>query len=171
METLLQLEQSEPTLQHLFSPWRMAYIQSPKRKEGCVFCEASSMPDGIGNLIIYRGRTCYVILNRYPYTSGHLMVVPNVHVAYVEQLNHKTKLELMDLAGKAVVVLGKEYRAQGFNIGINIGESAGAGILEHIHMHIVPRWEGDTNFMASLGNTRVLPESLDETYERLRKYW
>jgi ATP adenylyltransferase len=157
-------------LNYLWSPWRMAYIQSEKENE-CVFCTELKRPDGYENLIIYRGPQAFVILNRYPYTSGHLMVVPYEHLPSLDLLDAKTRANMMELTNKAIQVLRKIYTPQGFNIGINIGEAAGAGITEHVHMHIVPRWGGDTNFMSSLANTRVLPESLEETYSRVRQEW
>ena len=149
----------------------MTYIQKHKEEEGCVFCEALSMTDGPDNLILYRGQESFVILNRYPYTSGHLMVVPYKHNASLEGLGAEARAELMELAARIMSILGKEYHAQGFNMGINVGEAAGAGIIDHVHLHVVPRWTGDTNFMSSLGETRVLPETLEETYQRLKKAW
>ena len=150
----------------------MTYIQKHKEEvEGCVFCEAQELPDDPDNLILYRGQQAFVILNRYPYTSGHLMVVPYKHDPSLDGLEASARAELMELATQIMSMLGKEYHAQGFNIGINIGEAAGAGITEHVHLHVVPRWTGDTNFMSSLGETRVLPETLEDTYHRLRRAW
>ena len=150
----------------------MTYIQRHKEEaEGCVFCEAQELPDDPDNLILYRGQQAFVILNRYPYTSGHLMVVPYKHDPSLDGLEASARAELMELATQIMSMLGKEYHAQGFNIGINIGEAAGAGITEHVHLHVVPRWTGDTNFMSSLGETRVLPETLEDTYHRLRRAW
>lgn len=136
-----------------------------------MFCEALGMPDGPDNLILHRGQQAFVILNRFPYTSGHLMVVPYKHDATIEGLEAETRAELMELAAQVMSLLGKEYHAQGFNMGINVGEAAGAGITEHVHLHVVPRWTGDTNFMSSLGETRVLPETLEDTFQRLKKAW
>lgn len=158
-------------MKYIWSPWRMTYIQKHKDEDGCVFCEAQSMPDGLDNLILYRGQQAFVILNRYPYTSGHLMVVPYKHDPSLEGLEASARAELMELATQIMSMLSKEYHAQGFNIGINVGEAAGAGITEHVHLHVVPRWTGDTNFMSSLGETRVLPETLEDTYHRLRRAW
>ena len=149
----------------------MTYIQNHKDEEGCVFCEAQDMPDGPVNLILYRGQQTFVILNRYPYTSGHLMVVPYIHTAALQGLEPQARAEMMELATQIMSMLSKEYHAQGFNVGINIGEAAGAGITEHVHLHVVPRWTGDTNFMSSLGETRVLPETLEDTYQRLKSTW
>lgn len=149
----------------------MSYIEKHKEVSECVFCEAPRITDGEQNLILYRGQRAYVILNRYPYTSGHLMVVPFQHEASLEGLDAETRSELLELANRITQMLGREYHAQGFNVGINIGEAAGAGITEHIHLHVVPRWTGDTNFMSSLGETRVLPETLENTYQRMKKAW
>jgi ATP adenylyltransferase len=149
----------------------MSYIQQHKDENGCVFCKAQEIPDGTENLILYRGVRSFVILNRYPYTSGHLMVVPFQHEASLEGLDAATRAELLELANQVIKMLDREYNAQGFNVGINIGEAAGAGITEHIHLHVVPRWSGDTNFMSSLGDTRVLPETLEDTYRRMKNAW
>jgi ATP adenylyltransferase len=149
----------------------MEYIQNSNKETGCIFCERPSQPDGEGNLIVARGARAYVILNRYPYTSGHLMVVPFDHQPSLELLDPETRAEMMELASRAILVLQGEYHPEGFNLGINIGEVAGAGIAEHVHLHVVPRWAGDTNFMSSLGGTRVLPEALGDTYRRVRGRW
>ncbi len=149
----------------------MAYIQSPNKEAGCIFCAGLDHPDGHENLIVRRARRAYVILNRYPYTSGHLMVVPYAHLPTLGELDAETRAELMELVNEAIHVLDAVYTPEGYNVGLNIGESAGAGIRGHIHMHVVPRWGGDTNFMSSLGNTRVLPESLEETFERILQAW
>ena len=146
----------------------MTYIQKHKDEEGCVFCDALNSPDGPENLILYRGQWAFIILNRYPYTSGHLMVVSYDHKSSLEELGSNARAEILELAAQATSLLRMEYQAQGFNIGLNIGEAAGAGIEEHIHLHVVPRWKGDTNFMSSLGQTRVLPETLADTYHRLK---
>jgi ATP adenylyltransferase len=149
----------------------MEYIQSEKHKETCVFCDEMSRPDGPENLIVYRGRRAFVILNRFPYTSGHLMVVPFAHLASLEQLDPETRAEIMELAAQSMTILRQVYRPQGFNIGVNIGSAAGAGVLDHIHFHVVPRWDGDTNFMSSLAATRVLPEALEDSYIRIYQAW
>jgi ATP adenylyltransferase len=158
-------------LNFIWSPWRMEYIQSEKKKDECVFCREIGREDGPLNLVIFRGQYAFVILNRYPYTSGHLMVVPYAHLASLEMLDPQTRAEIMELTSKALQVLAREYQPQGFNLGMNIGEAAGAGIIDHVHLHVVPRWNGDTNFMSSLGRTRVLPETLEDTYSRIRKCW
>lgn len=149
----------------------MEYIQSEKDKDSCVFCNALKEEDGIGNLIVYRAKHTFIILNRFPYTSGHLMVVPFQHKSSVDELNKATRDELMEMANRCLLVLKAIYRPHGFNMGINIGEAAGAGILEHVHLHVVPRWVGDTNFMSALGRTRVLPESLEDTYQKIKEEW
>jgi len=158
-------------MNHLWSPWRMTYIEKHKNEEACVFCSALELPDGPENLIIDRGQRAYIILNRYPYTSGHLMVVPYQHLPSLEGLDPETLTEIMELAVQSTRVLGRVYNPHGFNIGINLGEAAGAGILDHVHLHVVPRWVGDTNFMSSLGQTRVLPETLEDTYQRVKGEW
>jgi ATP adenylyltransferase len=146
----------------------MEYIESNK-EDGCVFCSAQEKEDGVENLIAYRGERAYVILNRYPYTSGHLMVIPFVHKPNLEELDVATRAEMMELTSRCTAVLKSLYKSQGFNIGLNMGEAAGAGVKEHVHIHIVPRWIGDTNFMSSVGGTRVLPEALEETYRRVKE--
>lgn len=157
-----------PPMKHLWSPWRMTYIENSKKEEGCVFCNAQAQADSPENLIAFRGKYSYVILNRFPYTSGHLMVIPFNHVATIEGLDSDIRAEMMELTSRCTTELGKIYKPQGFNVGINMGEAAGAGVLGHVHIHIVPRWAGDTNFMSSVGETRVLPESLEQTYDRVR---
>lgn len=149
----------------------MTYIEKHKNEEGCVFCSALEQLDSPENLIIDRGQRAFIILNRYPYTSGHLMVVPYLHLPSLEGLDPGTLTEMMEMAVRSTRVLEKVYNAQGFNIGINLGEAAGAGITDHVHLHVVPRWFGDTNFMSSLGQTRVLPETLEDTYWRIKTDW
>lgn len=146
----------------------MTYIENSKSEEGCVFCNAQAQADSAENLIAFRGKSAYVILNRYPYTSGHLMVIPFAHVATIEALDAPTRAEMMELTSRCTTELRNIYKPQGFNVGINIGEAAGAGVLGHVHIHIVPRWAGDTNFMSAVGETRVLPESLEDTYKRVK---
>jgi ATP adenylyltransferase len=147
----------------------MTYIEADKKEGGCVFCNAQAKQDGSENLIAFRGRFSYVILNRFPYTSGHLMVIPFAHVATIEELDTETRNEMMELTSRCTTELRQLYKPQGFNVGINMGEAAGAGVLGHVHIHIVPRWAGDTNFMSAIGETRVLPESLEDTYKRVHE--
>jgi ATP adenylyltransferase len=149
----------------------MDYIKSEKNKDGCVFCEALDQPDGAENLIVFRGQNAFLILNRYPYTSGHLMVLPFNHHPTLTDLDIKTRAEMMELTTKGMQVLENLYQPQGYNLGANIGEAAGAGLEEHVHLHIVPRWRGDTNFITTTGEIRVLPEALEETYRRVREAW
>ncbi len=148
----------------------MKYIQNHD-EEGCVFCNVQAQPDSPENLIVFRGRRAFVILNRYPYTSGHLMVVPIDHQPSFEDLNAETRAEVMELITECIQVLRMVYKPEAFNVGANIGSVAGAGIAGHVHMHVVPRWGGDTSFMSSIGETRVLPESLEETYRRIKEAW
>jgi len=149
----------------------MEYILSEKNESSCVFCLAIAQVNDEPNLILFRGQHAFVILNRYPYTSGHVMIVPYDHQPSLEELDPKTRAEMMELAVHATAILGEVYQANGFNLGINIGEAAGAGITDHVHLHVVPRWVGDTNFMSTLGSTRVLPETLQESYQRIYKAW
>ena len=158
-------------MNHLWSPWRMSYIQDHQTENGCVFCHAQSIEDGLENQIVHRGVNAYVILNRYPYTSGHLMVLPFEHQPNLDDLSLETRNEIMELVSTGMQVLREVYGAQGFNLGANLGVAAGAGIPKHFHFHIVPRWEGDTNFMTSIGETRVVPEALEKTYQRIVSAW
>lgn len=146
----------------------MEYIENSNREDGCIFCNVQEKQDSAENLIAFRGERCFVILNRYPYTSGHLMVVPFDHKATLEELDPETRAEIMELTARSMTTLRNIYNPQAFNMGANIGEAAGAGVKEHVHLHIVPRWAGDTNFMSSVAETRVLPEALQDTYERIR---
>jgi ATP adenylyltransferase len=149
----------------------MTYIENPEKEVQCVFCAAQSGAESPQNLVVMRGRQAFVILNRFPYTSGHLMVVPYQHEASFEGLDAPSRAEMMELVTLSIQVLRAQYHPQGFNVGVNIGTAAGAGIADHVHMHIVPRWTGDTNFMSSLGQTRVLPETLEDTYTRIKQGW
>ena len=132
---------------------------------GCIFCELKGRNEA---LVLYRGRVCFVILNLYPYNNGHVMVVPNRHIAALTSTTADERTELMDLVRCAEMALAEAYRPDGINVGINLGRPAGAGVLEHLHIHLGPRWNGDTNFMGVVGNTRVIPEDLSQTAERLR---
>ncbi|HIE47739.1 TPA: HIT domain-containing protein [Candidatus Bipolaricaulota bacterium] len=152
----------------LWTPWRMAYLRGDEPlPEGCLFCVKPQSQDAEAH-ILHRGNRCYVILNRFPYNNGHLMVVPYAHVATLEDLDPEALAELMALTQLSLRVLREAYTPQGFNVGMNIGSVAGAGVAEHIHLHVVPRWGGDTNYMTTVSQTRVIPEWLDQTYERLR---
>jgi len=158
-------------MDHLWSPWRMKYIRKQNTPKGCVFCDAVQKEDGEDNLIVARGERAFVILNRYPYTSGHIMIVPFDHVDTFERMDEETCTEVMLLIRQGISALDQVYKPDGYNMGANLGASAGAGIKNHIHFHLVPRWNGDTNYMTSIGGTRVLPEDLIETLERLKDAW
>jgi ATP adenylyltransferase len=153
-------------LDRLWSPWRLEYVTGAKQNE-CVFCVAPQHPDS-DSLIVFRATLCYVILNLYPYNNGHLMVVPFRHVPNLASLSADELAEIGVLTQRAEIVLNEAYTPQGINVGINLGKPAGAGVLDHIHVHLVPRWNGDTNFMTVVGEMRVLPESLASSAGRLR---
>ncbi len=155
-------------IKRLWAPWRITYILAPKLKK-CLFCTIVKQKNDKENLILERAKNCFVILNKYPYNNGHIMVVPYKHTPSIEELDNKTLLEMMKIAQKYVIKMKKIMKAEGFNIGINIGRVAGAGIKEHIHLHIVPRWNGDNNFMPVLANHRIISESLVSVYEKLKK--
>jgi ATP adenylyltransferase len=154
-------------MKHIWTPWRMEYIENHGKEEGCAFCKALALENGPESLIVHRGAHAFVILNRYPYTSGHVMIVPMRHKPDLEELRAEERTEMMELTARATGVLREVYQTRAFNIGMNIGEAAGAGIKEHVHIHVVPRWVGDTNFMSSLASTRVLPEALADTWRRI----
>jgi ATP adenylyltransferase len=154
----------------LWSPWRMKYMMNSEKVDiSCIFCHALAQADGPENQIVMRGKSAFVILNRYPYTTGHIMIVPYAHTDTIEKLDSETRTEIMELISEMVACLRELYNPQAFNIGANIGSAAGAGVADHIHFHVVPRWAGDTNFMSTIGETRVLPEELIDTYWRVRK--
>ncbi len=158
-------------MDYLWAPWRMPYIEDETQDEGCIFCRLLELEDGPENLILHRSERVFVMLNRYPYTNGHLMIVPFEHTASIENLDRVALQDLMLVTRLAVRRLRRIYKAEGFNVGLNIGTAAGAGIADHVHIHVVPRWSGDTNFMTATAETRVLPEALDATYERLSENW
>jgi ATP adenylyltransferase len=153
-------------MDHLWSPWRLAYILGASQSTGCVFCAALDGSDD--PLILHRGRGCFVILNLFPYNNGHLMIVPNRHVGSLAALTPEELCELGELTRLSEMVLTEAFAPHGMNMGINLGKPAGAGVLDHVHMHVVPRWNGDTNFMTIVGQTRVLPEELPATADKLR---
>jgi ATP adenylyltransferase len=157
-------------MERLWSPWRLAYVTGTASATGCVFCEANgSSPDAARDvLVLVRGRLSYVILNLYPYNSGHLMVAPNRHFGSLAGATVDELAEMMRFTRDAEVALTEAYQPHGINVGINLGRPAGAGIVDHIHIHLVPRWTGDTNFMSVVGCTRVLPEDLGDSAKRLR---
>lgn len=143
-------------------------MQQKKDKSGCLFCDAAANQADEQNLVVYRGEFTFIMLNRYPYTSGHLMIAPYAHVSRLAQADEKTAQEMMRLARRAEVILERAYQPDGLNLGMNLGQAAGAGIERHIHLHVLPRWLGDANFMTSVSSTRVIPESLDETYAKVK---
>jgi ATP adenylyltransferase len=158
-------------MKRLWAPWRMKFIQSHEPDTICVFCKVQVQSNDAENLIVFRGPRAFVMLNRYPYTSGHLLIIANLHLPSLEDLDLQMRSDMIELVTKGMAVLRKVYQPGAFNLGANIGEAAGAGIAGHVHLHVVPRWNGDTNFMSALAETRVLPEGLDETYRRISSAW
>jgi ATP adenylyltransferase len=153
--------------QRLWAPWRLDYIRGPKPEE-CIFCSQPRLGNDEDALIVHRGERCFVMLNTFPYNNGHLMVSPFEHLRSIGDLDDAVLLELMRLTQRSLRAIREAYGAEGFNIGINDGKVAGAGVEDHLHLHVVPRWEADTNFMSVIGSTRVLPQSLKESYAELR---
>ena len=154
-------------MKSIWAGWRMKYILGEKGHH-CVFCEALKSRDDVDHLVLFRGKKAALMLNLYPYTSGHLLVVPYAHVGDLTDLDSETQAEMMQLTSVGLRALRLAMKPHGFNVGANLGEAAGAGIRDHVHMHIVPRWENDTNFMPVLGDVRVIPEWLEDTYRKLR---
>jgi len=153
-------------MKQIWAPWRIEYIQM-KKPEGCILCDKPKQKDDVANYILYRGDKNFVIMNSYPYNPGHLMVAPYRHVAHLEELTDEERHEHFDMVSRSVKLLKEVFNPAGFNIGMNIGKVAGAGIDDHIHTHIVPRWQGDTNFMPVIADVRVIPEALAGTYKKL----
>ena len=154
-----------------WSPWRYQYVTGAKQETGCVFCRLASESIDQTNFILYRGTHCYIVLNIYPYMSGHLLIIPFAHLSLLSELPKEASDEIMDMTKLCQSVLEKEYKPQGFNLGMNLGQAAGAGVAAHLHMHILPRWFGDINFTTVVGETRILPEMLENTYQRLKPYF
>ena len=154
----------------LWAPWRLEYIKQADEQLGCVFCEAAAGADE-EKLVVHRGELAFVLLNRFPYASGHLMAAPYRHVGDYEELTAEELAEIMDLTGRAIRAIKQESGPHGFNLGMNLGPIAGAGIADHVHLHLVPRWGGDTNFMPVVGGTRVLPELIQESFEKLAPFF
>ncbi len=152
----------------IWSTWRMEYIMAHKTP-GCVFCDKLACGNDEAEHVLLRGQAAFIALNRYPYTNGHLLVAPYAHAPSLENLPAETLTELMLLVNRGLAALRQVMQPQGFNIGANLGKAAGAGIESHVHIHVVPRWNGDTSFMSTIGMTRTIPESLDQTYRRLLK--
>jgi ATP adenylyltransferase len=155
-------------MDRLWTPWRYSYVSAAGPGGGCIFCEKAASSDDRGNYIVLRAERNFLILNLYPYTTGHLMIAPYEHIATLEGAPQETLQEMMSLTARAEKALRQVYVPDGLNIGMNLGESAGAGIAGHIHMHVLPRWTGDGSFMTTVAETRVLPETLETTYERLK---
>ncbi len=154
-----------------FSPWRHPYVSGDERKSACIFCEAPGSGDDARALIVHRAPLNYIILNAYPYNSGHVMIVPFAHLDQLAKLPSETASEMISLSQQMERILREEYKPNGLNLGMNIGDSAGAGVAGHVHMHVLPRWTADSNFITTVGETRVLPEALSDTYRRLKKHW
>ena len=153
-------------MERLWSPWRLPYVSGAAGPQGCIFCRAVARDEE--PLVVFPGSSAFVILNRFPYNSGHLMIAPNRHVANLSALTRDEMTEIMVLVQRAEVALTEAYQPEGLNVGVNVGHAAGAGIVDHLHVHVVPRWSGDTSFMTVVGEVRVLPESLEATGTRLR---
>lgn len=156
-------------MNHLWAPWRSTYVQAKPDPHLCIFCDAAQRGDDEETLVVHRAAHCFVMLNRFPYTSGHLMIAPYAHVSRLAQTSEAGTEEMMRLTRRAEEVLQRVYHPGGLNLGMNLGEAAGAGIEQHIHMHVLPRWSGDANFMTAVADTRVHPESLRDTYAKLKQ--
>jgi ATP adenylyltransferase len=157
-------------VERLWAPWRLEYISSADDQSGCVFCAAVEGGDA-EKLVVHRGARVIVLLNKFPYTSGHVMVAPKRHVGDFGELDDEEALEVHRLASAAIGALAQAYGPQGYNVGWNLGRVAGAGVVDHVHLHVVPRWAGDTNFMPVLADVRVIPEFLEETRRKLAEVW
>jgi ATP adenylyltransferase len=155
--------------ERIWAPWRLAYVKdaSKSSEQECIFCSKPEAGDDREALIVHRGERCFVILNLYPYTNGHLMIAPFEHVGTIQSLPAETTAEMMALAQRSIAILEDRYEPHGFNVGFNQGRVAGAGVEHHIHMHVVPRWGGDTNFMPVIADTRVMPQTLEQSYDAL----
>jgi len=154
-------------MDYLWTPWRYAYVSGAQKTSGCVFCDAAKASDDAKSKIVYRGQNCFVILTTYPYTPGHVMVVPYEHLDELRKLPSEAANEMMSLMQRMETVLRDLYKPDGINLGMNMGKAAGAGIAGHIHMHVLPRWVADANFLSVVGETRVLPELLEETWKKM----
>ena len=158
-------------MNRIWAPWRKKYIATKKKMSGCIFCRArrASVKSDAKNLLLYRSPKSLIVLNLYPYNNGHLLIVPNRHVSSIEKLNDEERLDLLRQLDLGLALLREVFHPQGFNVGVNLGHAAGAGIPGHVHLHIVPRWEADTNFMPIFSGTRVISDSLQGTYQALTR--
>jgi ATP adenylyltransferase len=155
-------------MDYLWTPWRYAYVTAAEKISGCIFCDLPKQGDDVKARIVHRAKHCYIVLNTYPYTPGHIMVVPFQHLDQLQKLPVEAAHEMIELAQKMEAILRQLYSPDGVNLGMNIGKAAGAGVAGHIHMHVLPRWVADANFVSFIGETRILPESLEMTYDRIK---
>ncbi len=165
------IPEGDDIMDHLFAPWRMSYISDENKQRGCIFCDFPKENNDEVRNILFRGKSCFVILNAFPYNSGHLMVAPYRHVANYDDLSLEEITDFNLLTFRCLKMMRKVLKPEGFNMGINMGKVAGAGFAGHVHLHIVPRWNGDTNFMSVINDTRVVPEALSQTYSKFSEAW
>jgi ATP adenylyltransferase len=158
-------------VERLFTPWRLAYVTTANRTPGCVLCRARDGEDGADRLLVHTAELNFVVMNLFPYNGGHVMVAPKRHLASLGEATEEELVEMMMLARRLEAVFREEYRPDGLNVGMNLGRPAGAGVADHIHMHVVPRWTGDTSFMSVVSGTRVIPEEPEQACRRLRRYF
>jgi ATP adenylyltransferase len=154
-------------MKYITAPWREEYVKEASKMKECIFCQAINMKENRETHILYRGKHNFIILNRYPYTPGHLMIAPNLHIDSIEKAGKDATDEMTDLLKFSIKILRQHYRPHGFNTGMNIGRSAGAGVADHYHLHVIPRWTGDSNFMPLIGKTKVVIEGVDSSYDKL----
>jgi ATP adenylyltransferase len=160
-------------MDYLWSPWRYRYVSQAGKGKGCLFCRKAALDAAQDRkeLVLHRGRLNFILLNLYPYTTGHVMVAPYAHVAQLDQLSREELVEMMELAQRLQTAIHKSYNPEGYNLGMNLGKCAGAGVADHLHLHLLPRWTGDSNFMTVVGETRVQPEDLLATYDKLAAFF
>ncbi len=158
-------------MDRLWTPWRFDYIRGISEAGECVFCKILSERKDSDNFVLWRGKHAFVILNLFPYTSGHVLIVANRHISFLSEASPEELHDIVDAARQCETALAREYKPEGYNLGFNLGKAAGAGVAHHLHMHMLPRWTGDSNFVSIVGETRVLPEELPRSYDRLRPYF
>ncbi|MBI2956675.1 MAG: HIT domain-containing protein [Acidobacteria bacterium] len=158
-------------MDYLWTPWRYAYVSKADASPGCIFCEARRRDNDAETLILFRGRHNFILLNRFPYTTGHAMIAPYEHKGELDAVGADVLTEMMQLCQRLQGALAAEYNPDGYNIGMNLGRVAGAGVADHLHLHVLPRWAGDTSFMTTVGETRLEPEDLQTTYAKLKKHF